>query len=154
MYAIRSYYELPPHRLAGSEPVAPAALSALEKIAVLLRDRCGADFSDYKTSTLYRRIERRTTLHQLHGIAAYTKYLRENPQELDLLFKELLIGVTNFFRDPAIWETLRDETLPAIFARYVSGAGLRAWVPACSSGEEAYSLAIVFREALEKFKPA
>ncbi|MBL8481301.1 MAG: PAS domain-containing protein [Rhodocyclaceae bacterium] len=141
------------HHFAGADMVAPAALSALDKIVVLLRDRCGADFSDYKTSTLYRRIERRTTLHQLHGIAAYVRYLRENPQELDLLFKELLIGVTNFFRDPAMWDALRDDALPALLANYPGGAALRAWVPACSSGEEAYSLAIVFREALEKYRP-
>lgn len=150
---IAAFTHLPPHRPAGTGPVTSTALSELEKIIILLRDRCGADFSDYKTSTLYRRIERRTTLHQLHGIAAYVKYLCENPLELDLLFKELLIGVTNFFRDPAVWDTLRDEALPALFARHPGGAGLRAWVPACSSGEEAYSLAIVFREALEKFLP-
>lgn len=136
-----------------SEPVAADTLSALEKVIILLRDRCGADFSDYKTSTLYRRIERRTVLHQLRGITAYVKYLRENPQELDLLFKELLIGVTNFFRDPVLWDLLRDKAFPTLFAQYPKGGALRAWVPACSSGEEAYSLAIVFREALEKHKP-
>ncbi|MBL8473117.1 MAG: PAS domain-containing protein [Rhodocyclaceae bacterium] len=150
---IQACARLPAHFGAGGEAVAPAALSALDKIIVLLRDRCGADFSDYKTSTLYRRIERRTTLHQLNGISAYVRYLRENPQELDLLFKELLIGVTNFFRDAAMWDTLRDEALPALFASHPGGALLRAWVPACSSGEEAYSLAMVFREALDKIRP-
>jgi two-component system CheB/CheR fusion protein len=135
------------------DPVAPTMLSALEKIIILLRDRCGADFSDYKTSTLYRRIERRTALHHLQGIAAYVSFLRENPQELDLLFKELLIGVTNFFRDPPVWDILRDKGFPALFALYPHGQALRAWVPACSSGEEAYSLAMVFREALETCKP-
>src|SRR5512138_2441826 len=133
---IAAFMRMPPHG-GGAGAVAPAAQTALEKVIILLRDRCGADFSDYKTSTLYRRIERRTTLHQLHGISAYVKYLRENPQELDLLFKELLIGVTNFFRDSALWDTLRDQTLPALFARHRGGAALRAWVPACSSGEEA-----------------
>ena len=143
----------PLRRVDGEAVVAPAALSALEKIIILLRDRCGADFSDYKTSTLYRRIERRTDLHQLHGIADYVRYLRENPLELDLLFKELLIGVTNFFRDPAVWDALRDTVMPELLVHHPGGATLRAWVPACSSGEEAYSLAIVFREALEQFKP-
>ncbi len=143
-----------PQRLpAGELQVAPATQSALAKIIVLLRDRCGCDFSEYKTSTLYRRIERRTALHQLSGIAAYVGYLRENPKELDLLFKELLIGVTSFFRDPGVWDQLRDRALPTLFKHYGSGATLRAWVPACSSGEEAYSLAIVFREALEKADP-
>ncbi len=127
--------------------------SSLEKIIVLLRNRSGNDFSLYKPSTLYRRIERRTTLLQLEDITKYVSYLRDNPQELDLLFKELLIGVTNFFRDPALWEFLRETTLPNLFAKYPNGKQLRAWVPACSSGEEAFSLAITFREAIEQIKP-
>lgn len=127
--------------------------SALEKIVILLRERTGNDFSQYKRNTLYRRIERRMGLHQIDSIAAYVRYLRENPQELDLLFKELLIGVTSFFRDPAVWDCLMDKVLPELLARYPAGKALRAWVPACSTGEEAYSLAIAFREALEKTKP-
>ena len=127
--------------------------SALEKIVILLRERTGNDFSLYKRNTLYRRIERRMGLHQIDTIAAYVRYLRENPQELDLLFKELLIGVTNFFRDPAVWDCLLDKVLPELLARYPAGKALRAWVPACSTGEEAYSLAIAFRETLERIKP-
>ena len=127
--------------------------SSLEKIIVLLRNRTGNDFSLYKPSTLYRRIERRTALLQLEDIAKYVPYLRDNPQELELLFKELLIGVTNFFRDPALWEFLRETTLPSLLAKYPGGKQLRAWVPACSSGEEAFSLAIVFREVIEQIKP-
>ncbi len=150
---LSTFVRLPRRQNRDGEAVAPSTLSELHKVIVLLRDRCGADFSDYKTSTLYRRIERRTHLQQIHGIAAYVRHLRENPQELDLLFKELLIGVTNFFRDGAVWDTLRDEAFPKLFARYPHGASLRAWVPACSSGEEAYSLAIIFREALEKHRP-
>jgi two-component system CheB/CheR fusion protein len=135
------------------EASTPAAHSGLEKIVILLRDRTGNDFSGYKTATLYRRIERRTALHQLDGIGAYVNYLRTNLQELDLLFKELLIGVTCFFRDPNVWDVLRDNALPALLARYSQGGTLRAWVPACSSGEEAYSLAIVFKEAQNKLNP-
>lgn len=146
-------YVRQPVRVPGVESMGPSAHSALEKIVILLRDRCGADFSEYKSTTLYRRIERRTVLHQKRSIAAYVRFLRENPQELDLLFKELLIGVTNFFRDPAVWDTLRDVAFPALFARHCGGVNLRAWVPACSSGEEAYSFAICFREALTKHKP-
>ncbi|MBT9475075.1 chemotaxis protein CheB, partial [Polaromonas sp.] len=127
--------------------------SALEKIVILLRERTGNDFSLYKRNTLYRRIERRMGLHQIDTIAAYVRYLRENPQELDLLFKELLIGVTNFFRDPVVWDCLLDKVLPDLLARYPAGKALRAWVPACSTGEEAYSLAMAFREALERIKP-
>ena len=127
--------------------------SALEKIVTLLRDRSGADFSLYKTSTLYRRIERRTAVHRLSGIADYVRYLRENPKELDLLFKELLIGVTRFFRDTELWESLRTTVLPALIAKYPAGRVFRAWLPACSTGEEAYSLAIVFSETVEALNP-
>jgi len=126
--------------------------SALEKVVILLRSQTGNDFTCYKRNTLYRRIERRMGIHQIAKMAAYVRYLRENSQELDLLFKELLIGVTNFFRDPAAWEQLRDHALPGLLASRTPGQTLRAWVPGCSTGEEAYSLAIVFKEAVEKLK--
>ena len=131
----------------------PTSQSDLEKVIILLRDRSGADFSLYKTNTLFRRIERRVALHQMRGIADYVLYLRKNPSEVDLLFKELLIGVTRFFRDNEVWENLQKEVLPALLAEQPSGKTLRAWVPACSSGEEAYTLAIVFKEALGHVNP-
>ena len=127
--------------------------SALEKVIVLLRDHTGNDFSLYKRNTLYRRIERRMGIHQITKMARYVRYLQENSQELDLLFKELLIGVTNFFRDPAVWEELRTKVIPALLASRSPGHALRAWVPGCSTGEEAYTLAMVFREAVEALKP-
>ncbi len=127
--------------------------SALEKAVILLRVHTGHDFSLYKRNTLYRRIERRMGIHQIAKMAAYVRYLQENPQELELLFKELLIGVTNFFRDPAAWEQLQTRAIPALLAARSPGHTLRAWVPGCSTGEEAYSLAIVFKEAVEQFKP-
>ena len=126
--------------------------SALEKILILLRTRTTHDFSFYKRNTLYRRIERRMGIHQISRIAAYVRYLQENPQELDLLFKELLIGVTSFFRDAPVWQQLAETTLPGLLASRPAGP-LRAWVAGCSSGEEAYSLAIVFKEVMEKLKP-
>jgi two-component system CheB/CheR fusion protein len=122
--------------------------SGLEQIVILLRERTGNDFSLYKKNTIYRRIERRMGLHQIDTMAHYVRYLRGNPQELDLLFKELLIGVTSFFRDPAVWEFLKSYALPALLAEYQAGKALRAWIPACSTGEEAYSLAIVLNEVL------
>jgi len=146
-----------PHRdaLANSgQLLEGSSLSALEKIAVLLRVRTGNDFSLYKKSTMYRRIERRMELHQLDNIATYVRYLRENPQEQDLLFKELLIGVTGFFRNPAVWDTLKTDAIPALIANYPDGKTIRVWVPACSTGEEAYTLAIIFIEAIEQAKPA
>jgi chemotaxis methyl-accepting protein methylase len=139
-------------RLAGAS-IETATQSDLEKIIVLLRDHNGTDFSLYKINTLVRRVDRRIALHQLKGSADYVRYLRENPHEIDLLFKELLIGVTNFFRDPDVWEYLRKDAIPVLLARQPAGKRLRAWVPACSSGEEVYSLAIVFREALALAEP-
>jgi two-component system CheB/CheR fusion protein len=127
--------------------------SALEKAVILLHAHTGHDFSLYKRNTLYRRIERRMGIHQINKMAAYIRYLQENSQELDLLFKELLIGVTSFFRDPAAWEQLRTQAIPALLANRSPGHALRAWVPGCSTGEEAYSLAIVFKEALEQARP-
>lgn len=127
--------------------------SALEKAVILLRSHTGQDFTLYKRNTLFRRIERRMGIHQIAKMPAYVRYLQENPQELDLLFKELLIGVTNFFRDPDAWEKLRDQAIPALLENRPPGHSLRAWVPGCSTGEEAYSLAMVFREAVEKSKP-
>ncbi len=127
--------------------------SALEKAVILLREHTGHDFSHYKQTTLYRRIERRMGIHQIHKMAAYVRYLQENSQELDLLFKELLIGVTNFFRDPVAWEQLCTQALPALLASRQPGQPLRAWVPGCSTGEEAYSLAIALKEAVETLKP-
>jgi two-component system, chemotaxis family, CheB/CheR fusion protein len=126
--------------------------SALEKIIILLRAHTRHDFSHYKKSSLYRRIERRMSLHQLAKIADYVRYLQSNPQELDLLFKELLIGVTSFFRDAAVWTELKDKVFPALLANRAHGGVLRAWIAGCSTGEEAYSLAMCFREVLDAIK--
>jgi len=133
--------------------LADADQSDLEKIVLLLRMRTGHDFSLYKKGTIHRRIERRRGLHQIAKIADYVRYLHENSPEVDLLFKELLIGVTSFFRDPAVWEQLKTEGIPSLLAARPNGGTLRAWTPGCSTGEEAYSLAIVFRESLEQVKP-
>jgi two-component system CheB/CheR fusion protein len=127
--------------------------SSLEKALILLRTHTGHDFSLYKRNTLYRRIERRMGLHQLDKLADYLRYLQENSQEVDLLFKELLIGVTSFFRDPAAWQQLRLRALPALITNQPAGRPLRAWVAGCSTGEEAYSLAMMFKEAMEKLRP-
>jgi len=124
----------------------------LEKIIILLREQCGHDFSLYKKNTLFRRVERRKGIHQIDSIQTYVRFLQENPKELELLFKELLIGVTGFFRDTAVWEKLKEQVLPDLLKELPDGYMLRAWVPGCSTGEEAYSLAIVFKEVLEKVK--
>jgi two-component system CheB/CheR fusion protein len=128
--------------------------SSLEKVLVLLRNQSGNDFSLYKRSTVERRIERRMGLHQIDKMEDYVRFLRENPREIELLFKELLIGVTSFFRDPDAWDCLRKEVLPELLKARKHDGVLRAWVPACSTGEEAYSLAIVLTEAMEEATPA
>ena len=125
----------------------------LDKIVGVLRLATGHDFSLYKGSTLSRRVERRMGLHKIDKLEHYVRFLRENPKESELLFKDLLIGVTSFFREPAAWKLLRTKLLPELLATCPRNAVLRAWVPACSTGEEAYSLAIVFREAMERCRP-
>jgi two-component system CheB/CheR fusion protein len=128
------------------------AQSSLEKVFVLMRAQTGNDFSLYKRSTILRRIERRMGLLQIDQIGKYVHRLRENPREIELLFKELLIGVTSFFRDPEAWEQLGKAMVPAILSSR-SDAVLRAWVPGCSTGEEAFSLAMIFRETMGRLRP-
>ena len=127
--------------------------SALEKIIILLRNHTGNDFSLYKKNTVYRRIERRMAVHKIDKISAYVTFLQENLKEVDILFKELLIGVTNFFRDKDVWDYLAEVVMPSMISNLQEGTILRAWVAGCSTGEEAYSLAIVFKEVVEKINP-
>lgn len=125
----------------------------VEKVAVILRSQTGHDFSLYKQNTLSRRIERRMGIHLIKQISDYVKFLRENPEEGKILFKELLIGVTSFFRDSTAWERLKNDILPKLVAEREPERALRAWVPACATGEEAYSLAIIFREVMDSLDP-
>jgi two-component system CheB/CheR fusion protein len=127
--------------------------SSLEKIIILLRTYTGNDFSFYKKNTIYRRIERRMGVHKIDKISSYVHFLQDNPIEVNILFKELMIGVTNFFRDAEVWEYLKERVIPNIISNLQPGSILRAWVPGCSTGEEAYSLAIVFKEVVEKINP-
>lgn len=145
------------NRFAGDGLIVEAGLSevnGLEKIVTLLRTQTGHDFSTYKANTLQRRIERRMGLQQITEVSDYLKFLHKNPSEATLLFKEMLIGVTRFFRDHQVWDLLKQKGFPQIFSHYQAGAQLRAWTPACSTGEEAYTLAMTFKEALEEVKPA
>jgi two-component system CheB/CheR fusion protein len=128
-------------RLAGDSPV-------LGRIFVALRDRTGHDFSVHKATTSRRRIERRMNVHQIETIEEYLRYLQINPQEIDALFRELLIGVTSFFRAPAAFDSLARTGLPKLLESRPDGTDVRVWVPGCSTGEEAYSLAILLREYL------
>ncbi|HUD46379.1 MAG TPA: chemotaxis protein CheB [Candidatus Baltobacteraceae bacterium] len=150
---IIAYLHRTPLAHTSETTLAEKTQNALDKAIILLRTHTGHDFSLYKKNTFYRRIERRMGIHQIAKIADYVRYLQENSQELDLLFRELLIGVTSFFRDSAVWEELRKKILPALIASRPDGHVLRAWVPGCSTGEEAYSLAMVFKDVTEKIKP-
>jgi two-component system CheB/CheR fusion protein len=124
----------------------------MQKIIVLLRARVGNDFSVYKASTIRRRIERRINVHQLKGPLQYIRLLQENPHELDLLFKELLIGVTNFFRDPEAFGALAKSVASRLFPARAEDSPIRAWVAGCSTGEEAYSLAMILQEGMERME--
>jgi two-component system CheB/CheR fusion protein len=151
---INAYLQYTPLITKPGLPDEYIAQSGLEKVLLLLRSQTGHDFSLYKKTTVYRRIERRMGLHQIIKIADYVRYLQEDAPELELLFRDLLIGVTSFFRDPEAWKQLKSEVLPTLLSGLTSDRTLRAWIPACATGEEAYSLAILFQEALEEIKPA
>ncbi|SMP51144.1 chemotaxis protein CheB [Anoxynatronum buryatiense] len=122
-----------------------------KKIFSLLRNQTGHDFSQYKPSTINRRIERRMAVHQTDTLEEYVKYMQQTPQEVEALFRDLLIGVTSFFRDPEAFEAL-EKHVEALFSNRPPEIPLRIWVPGCSTGEEAYSLAILISEYQEKMK--
>jgi two-component system CheB/CheR fusion protein len=122
----------------------------LNKIYSLLRLKIGHDFSLYKKNTIIRRINRRMSLNQIKDFEIYIRFLRENPEEPALLFRELLIGVTNFFRDEQSYEILKQKILPDLLDQRPEDSIFRVWVPACSTGEEAYSLAMIFKEYMDK----
>ncbi len=128
------------------------AEDSLAKIGILLRDATGHDFSQYKQSTLVRRIERRMALHQIRRQDDYVGYLRQDSAEIAALFQDLLIGVTSFFRDPEAFAALQQHVIPRLFAGKPADAPVRVWVPGCSSGEEAYSIAILLQEHQETLR--
>ena len=125
---------------------------SFDKILMLLRSNTGHDFSLYKKNTILRRIERRMNLHTIDEPAVYFRFLQENPGEIQLLFKELIIRVTSFFRDPAAFEVLKTDVLPRLLQKKTEGYTLRVWVPACGTGEEAVSIAMVLREYIDAMK--
>ena len=127
---------------------------ALKKIFVLLRVQTGHDFSLYKPSTINRRVERRMAVHQIEKLDNYVLYLQQNPPEVDALFRDLLIGVTNYFRDPEPFKALQEEAIVRLLSNKPAGASIRVWVPGCSTGEEAYSIAILLLERMETLKTA
>ena len=125
---------------------------ALKKIFVLLRAHTGHDFSQYKQSTVVRRIERRLAVHRIQQADDYVRFLQQNPGEVEALFQDLLIGVTSFFRDRDAFAALQSQVIPRLLAGKTAAAAVRVWVPACSTGAEAYSIAILLLEAMDAAK--
>jgi two-component system, chemotaxis family, CheB/CheR fusion protein len=120
----------------------------IQKVFSLIRSATGHDLSHYKQTTIHRRIERRMVIHQHSHIADYVNYLRNTPSEVGILFKDMLIGVTNFFRDPDAFNVLKEKVLPGLLKAKNPDALIRIWVVGCSTGEEAYSLAILISEVM------
>ena len=130
----------------------PIVESVMKKIFILVRAQTGHDFSQYKPSTIHRRIDRRMAVQQIEDIETYLKYLQQTPAEIEALFRDLLIGVTNFFRDPDAYQLLEEQVIPQLFKRKSPGSTIRVWTTGCSTGEEAYSLTILMVEQIAALK--
>lgn len=138
-------------RLAEDRPPKPTkkrsvAENGLKNVFALLRTRTEVDFSQYRKTTVRRRIQRRMVVHRLDDIGEYFAFLKRNPEEVDALFREMLIHVTGFFREPETFEVLQTVVLPRLLEKRGQTDAIRIWLPGCSTGEEAYSLAIVVTE--------
>ncbi len=126
----------------------------LADVFIQLRGILGIDFAQYKLPTVVRRIRRRVSLRQLPHLESYVELLRTDERELAALGHDLLIGVTRFFRDPAVWESLELRVIPRLAEECTSDSGLRAWVAGCATGEEAYSIAMLLLDAVHGKTPA
>jgi two-component system CheB/CheR fusion protein len=120
----------------------------LKKILSFVKSAAGVDFTHYKKTTIRRRIIRRMLLYKIQTLAGYIDYLKKHPAEAGILYNDLLINVTNFFRDPLAMEYLQKQVLPQIIEGKPAGEAVRIWVAGCSTGQEAYSLAIMMLEVL------
>ena len=147
-YAARAFGHL---SRASAEPL-PKDENALKKIFILLRSQTGHDFSQYKPGTTHRRIERRMAIQQVETTDGYVRLLQQTPDEVKALFGDMLIGVTGFFRDPEAFKILEEQAIPSLCDSKPLGAAIRVWTPGCSTGEEAYSIAILLQERLEALK--
>jgi two-component system CheB/CheR fusion protein len=139
---------------AGLRPQPPGVTEddGLVEIISLLRRHSGVDFTHYKPSTVHRRIERRMGICDVHSLPDYATYVRQTPRELAVLYKELLIGVTKFVRDAEAFESLQRHVLPKLVEEAKLTDTLRVWVPACATGEEAYTIAMLLAECMEEAK--
>ena len=132
--------------MVATAEVASLPTNGLNKIFMLLRAQTGHDFSRYKQTSLNRRVGRRLAVTGTENVATYVNYLRHHPDEVNRLFKELLVSVTHFFRDPEAFAVLQEKALPGLFTNRPPDQPVRVWVPGCATGEEAYSLAILLRQ--------
>ncbi|MEW5786633.1 MAG: chemotaxis protein CheB [Pseudomonadota bacterium] len=146
---LQSFVKHPYAATVEGTPVMVTDEDALTRIFALLRESSKLDFTFYKPSTVVRRIERRMTVNQIRELRDYAHFLERYPAEVNTLYRELLIGVTSFYRDREAWEYLEADILPELIRR-AAGKELRFWVAGCSTGEEAYTLAMVSREAMER----
>ena len=121
----------------------------LTEVVQILRDHTGVDFTRYRFGTLYRRVTRRMVFHKMNGLTEYVRYLRQTPVEVAALYQDILISVTNFFRDKESFEALKSTVFPRLLKDRAPYDTVRLWTLGCSTGQEAYSLAIVFMEAAE-----
>ena len=134
----------------GNRAPRPSTADYLDQIAAILRAQTGHDFRDYKDRTIVRRVQRRMHVLQIDDVAAFVERLRRDSREVTLLFQDLLIGVTNFFRDPQAFVALEQEVVPNLFKDKGPDDTVRVWVPGCATGEEAYSIALLLREHAPK----
>jgi two-component system CheB/CheR fusion protein len=139
-------------RAPEAAPVPPKGENALKKIFILLRSQTGHDFSHYKPNTVNRRIERRMAVQQIETLDAYANFMQQTPAEVTALFRDLLIGVTSFFRDPEAFKAVQEQIIPRLFVGRTADSVIRVWSPGCATGEEAYSLAILMAERQEALK--
>ncbi len=142
------------HPYVAPEPEAGTKADALDpprtdQITQIMLNKTGVDFSKYKSSTLERRINRRMLLHKQDSLPDYEKFLKQTPDEVELLFQDILINVTSFFRDPAACEALQQRIIPKLLEGRSRKEPVRIWSLACSTGEEAYTLAILFTECVQ-----
>ena len=142
---IRSYFDRLSHEdeRVPATPLPAEEPDAVRELLTLLRVRTGHDFSQYKVPTVRRRIERRMNLRGMASVSAYARLVRQEPQEAVSLMQELLISVTNFFRDPEAWAVLKERVIPRLFGDKGAQDSVRVWVPGCATGEEAYSVSML-----------
>lgn len=124
----------------------------MQSIYSILLSQTAHDFSQYKLGTIFRRIERRMLLNQIQNLANYVEYLQKKPSEVNALFQDLLISVTNFFRDEEVFQFLKNQIIPNLFENKKAGSIIRVWVPGCATGEEAYSITILLQQYIETLK--